>query len=157
MASVILSINNKSYTVDVDPKMPLLWAIRDVVGLTGTKYGCGIAQCGACTVHLNGTPVRACSMPVSAAANKEITTIEGLSENNTHPVQQAWIADQVPQCGYCQSGQIMAAASLLKRNPSPGDKEIDAAMQGHICRCGAYPRIRKAIKTAASITASNKK
>jgi isoquinoline 1-oxidoreductase alpha subunit len=157
MTSIVLSINNKSYTVDVDPKMPLLWAIRDVVGLTGTKYGCGIAQCGACTVHLNGQPVRSCSLPVSAAANKEITTIEGLSENNAHPVQQAWIAEQVPQCGYCQSGQIMAAASLLKKNPSPTDKDIDAAMQGHICRCGAYPRIRKAIKTAASLTAPNKK
>lgn len=157
MASVILSINNKSYTVDVDPKMPLLWAIRDVVGLTGTKYGCGIAQCGACTVHLNGTPVRSCSLPASAAVNKEITTIEGLSENNSHPVQQAWIAEQVPQCGYCQSGQIMAAVSLLKKNPTPGDKDIDAAMQGHICRCGTYPRIRKAIKTASAMMASNKK
>jgi isoquinoline 1-oxidoreductase subunit alpha len=157
MASVILSINNKSYTVDVDPKMPLLWAIRDVVGLTGTKYGCGIAQCGACTVHLNGTPVRSCSLPVSAAANKEIITIEGLSENNSHPVQQAWVAEQVPQCGYCQSGQIMAAVSLLKKNPTPADKDIDAAMQGHICRCGTYPRIRKAIKTASAMMASNKK
>ena len=146
-----LSINNKTYTVDVDPKMPLLWAIRDFVGLTGTKYGCGIAQCGACTVYLNGTPVRSCSLPVSAAANKEITTIEGLSENNTHPVQQAWITEQVPQCGYCQSGQIMAAAALLKKNPSPSDKEIDTAMQGHICRCGTYPRIRKAIKTASGL------
>jgi isoquinoline 1-oxidoreductase alpha subunit len=156
MASVTLSINNKSYTVDADPKMPLLWAIRDVIGLTGTKYGCGIAQCGACTVHLNGTPIRSCSLPVSAAVNKEITTIEGLSENNSHPVQQAWIAEQVPQCGYCQSGQIMAAAALLKKNPTPNDKDIDASMQGHICRCGTYPRIRKAIKTASAMMASNK-
>lgn len=151
MASLTLKINNKIHTVDVDPKMPLLWAIREAVGLTGTKYGCGIAQCGACTVHLAGTPVRSCSIPVSTAANKEITTIEGLSEDNSHPVQQAWIAEQVPQCGYCQSGQIMAAAALLKKIPSPTDKDIDTAMQGHICRCGTYPRIRKAIKTAAQM------
>jgi len=153
MATINLKINNKKYTVDADPKMPLLWAIRDLVGLTGTKYGCGIAQCGACTVHMAGTPVRSCSIPVSTAAGKEITTIEGLSENNSHPVQQAWIAEQVPQCGYCQSGQIMAATALLKKNPAPTDKDIDAAMQGHICRCGTYPRIRKAIKTAAQLTA----
>ena len=149
MASLTLKINSKNYTVDTDPKMPLLWAIRDIVGLTGTKYGCGIAQCGACTVHLEGTPVRSCSLPVSAAANKNITTIEGLSADNSHPVQLAWIQEQVPQCGYCQSGQIMAATALLKRNANPTDKDIDAAMQGHICRCGTYPRIRKAIKTAS--------
>ena len=149
MASFTLKINNKSYTIDVDPKMPLLWAIRDFVGLTGTKYGCGIAQCGACTVHLEGTPVRSCSMPVSAAVNKAITTIEGLSADNSHPVQQAWIQEQVPQCGYCQSGQIMTASALLQRNASPTDKDIDTAMQGNICRCGTYPRIRKAIKTAS--------
>ena len=149
MASLTLKINNKSYTIDADPKMPLLWAIRDFVGLTGTKYGCGIAQCGACTVHLEGTPVRSCSMPVSAAVSKNITTIEGLSADNSHPVQQAWIQEQVPQCGYCQSGQIMAASALLQRNASPTDKDIDTAMQGHICRCGTYPRIRKAIKTAS--------
>lgn len=153
MASVTLKINNKSYTVEVDPKMPLLWAIRDVVGLTGTKYGCGIAQCGACTVHLEGTPVRSCSIPVSAVGTKSITTIEGISTDNAHPVQRAWIQEQVPQCGYCQSGQIMAAVALLKRVPSPNDKDIDAAMQGHICRCGTYPRIRKAIKTASLIAA----
>lgn len=153
MASLTLKINNKNYTLDVDPKMPLLWAIRDAVGLTGTKYGCGIAQCGACTVHMEGKPVRSCSIPVSAAANKNITTIEGLSENNAHPVQQAWIQEQVPQCGYCQSGQIMAAAALIKRTPNPTDKDIDSAMQGHICRCGTYPRIRKAIKAAAQISA----
>jgi isoquinoline 1-oxidoreductase subunit alpha len=151
MASLTLKINNKTHTVDVDPKMPLLWAIRDVVGLTGTKYGCGIAQCGACTVHLGGTPVRSCSIPVSAAANKDIVTIEGLSADNSHPVQQAWIAEQVPQCGYCQSGQIMAATALLKKTPNPTDKDIDTAMQGHICRCGTYPRIRKAIKAASQL------
>jgi len=149
MASFTLKINNTNYTIEADPRMPLLWAIRDLAGLTGTKYGCGIAQCGACTVHLNGNPVRSCSLPVSAANNQNITTIEGLSDDNSHPVQQAWIEEQVPQCGYCQSGQIMAAAALLKRNPSPNDKDIDMAMQGHICRCGTYPRIRKAIKTAA--------
>lgn len=151
MASITLKINNKNITIDADPRMPLLWAIRDLVGLTGTKYGCGIAQCGSCTVHLDGTPVRSCSLPVASASGKSITTIEGLSENNTHPVQQAWIEEQVPQCGYCQSGQIMAAAALLKRNPNPSDKDIDLAMQGHICRCGTYPRIRKAIKTAAHL------
>ncbi|HSB91477.1 MAG TPA: (2Fe-2S)-binding protein [Flavitalea sp.] len=149
MASYTLSINNKSYQVEAEPQMPLLWVIRDLVGLTGTKYGCGISQCGACTVHLNGSPVRSCSMPVASVANQKITTIEGLSDDNSHPVQKAWIDEQVPQCGYCQSGQIMAATALLKRNPSPTDKDIDAAMQGHICRCGTYPRIRKAIKKAS--------
>jgi isoquinoline 1-oxidoreductase subunit alpha len=149
MPSYNLSINGKTYKVDADAKMPLLWAIRELANLTGTKYGCGMAQCGACTVHLNGNPVRSCSVPVSAAASQKITTIEGLSENNTHPLQLAWIAEQVPQCGYCQSGQLMAAAALLKRNPNPTDQDIDAAMQGNICRCGTYPRIRRAIKTAA--------
>jgi isoquinoline 1-oxidoreductase subunit alpha len=149
MASITLKINNKTYPVSADPKMPLLWVIRDIVGLTGTKYGCGISQCGACTVHLDGTPVKSCSIPVSAVANKSIVTIEGLSEDNSHAVQQAWIEEQVPQCGYCQSGQIMAASALLKRIPNPTDKDIDASMQGHICRCGTYPRIRKAIKTAS--------
>jgi isoquinoline 1-oxidoreductase alpha subunit len=151
MATITLKVNNKSYTVEADPKMPLLWAIRDLVGLTGTKYGCGIAQCGACTVHLAGTPIRSCSVPVSAVGNKDITTIEGISSDNSHPVQQAWIQEQVPQCGYCQSGQIMAATALLKKNASPTDKDIDTAMQGHICRCGTYPRIRKAIKTASAL------
>jgi isoquinoline 1-oxidoreductase alpha subunit len=158
MAIYNLSINGKTYKVEADPKMPLLWAIRELVNLTGTKYGCGIAQCGACTVHLNGNPVKSCSVPVSAAATQKITTIEGLSENSSHPVQQAWIAEQVPQCGYCQSGQIMAAAALLKRNPNPTDQDIDSAMMGNICRCGTYPRIRKAIKAAAKSmnkTASN--
>jgi len=155
MASYNLLVNGKNYTVESDPQMPLLWAIRDLVGLTGTKYGCGIAQCGACTVHLNGNPIRSCSLPVSAAANQKITTIEGISADNSHPVQQAWIAEQVPQCGYCQSGQIMAAVALLKNKPNPTDKDIDALMQGHICRCGTYPRIRKAIKTAAKAMAKS--
>ncbi len=150
MPSYTLSINGKSYNVEADAKMPLLWVIRDLVGLTGTKYGCGIAQCGACTIHIDGNPVRSCTTPVSAGVNKEITTIEGLSENHEHFVQQAWIEEQVPQCGYCQSGQIMAATALLKKNPSPTDRDIDVAMQGHICRCGTYPRIRKAIKNAAA-------
>ena len=157
MASYTLQINEKNYTIEADPKMPLLWAIRDLVGLTGTKYGCGISQCGACTVHFNGTPVRSCSIPVSAAVNQKITTIEGLSADNSHPVQKAWIAEQVPQCGYCQSGQIMAAAALLKRNANPSDKDIDAAMQGYICRCGTYTRIRKAIKTASKLTSNASK
>lgn len=154
MAVIQLLINQKTYSVDVDPTMPLLWAIRDVVGLTGTKYGCGVSQCGACTVHLNGIPVRSCSIPVASVANKNITTIEGLSADNTHAVQMAWITEQVPQCGYCQSGQIMSASALLKRNPNPSDKDIDAAMQGNICRCGTYPRIRKAIKAAAQLAQS---
>jgi len=155
MASYNLLVNGKNYTVEADPQMPLLWAIRDLVGLTGTKYGCGIAQCGACTVHLNGNPIRSCSLPVSAAANQKITTIEGISADNSHPVQQAWITEQVPQCGYCQSGQIMAAVALLKNKPNPTDKDIDALMQGHICRCGTYPRVRKAIKTAAKAMAKS--
>ena len=157
MAIINLIINQKTHAIDVDPRMPLLWAIRDVIGLTGTKYGCGVAQCGACTVHLNGTPVRSCSLPVSAVAGKNITTIEGLSPKQDHPVQQAWIAEQVPQCGYCQCGQIMSAAALLARNPNPTDKDIDTAMQGNICRCGTYPRIRKAIHTAAHLAKSSTK
>lgn len=150
MPSYTLTINNKTVTVEADPKMPLLWVIRDLVGLTGTKYGCGIAQCGACTVHMDGRPVRSCSLPVSAVT-KPIITIEGLSDNNTHAAQLAWIQEQVPQCGYCQSGQLMAAAALLARNSNPTDADIDSAMQGHICRCGTYPRIRKAIKAAAQL------
>ena len=151
MASYNLSVNGKTYKVEADPKMPLLWVIRDLVGLQGTKYGCGMAQCGACTVHLNGNPVRSCSVPVATAAKQSITTIEGLSTDNTHAVQKAWLEEQVPQCGYCQSGQIMAAAALLKRNPNPTDQDIDDAMSGNICRCGTYPRIRKAIHTAAKL------
>ena len=149
MATYQLKINNQTHTVEADPKMPLLWVIRDIVGLTGTKYGCGIAQCGACTVLYDGKPVRSCSMPVSAMTSKNITTIEGLSVQNDHPIQKAWIQEQVPQCGYCQSGQIMAAAALLDRVSHPTDEEINRTMQGHICRCGTYPRIHKAIRSAA--------
>lgn len=151
MAKYTLQINDKPITVEADPKMPLLWVIRDLAGLTGTKYGCGIAQCGACTVQLNGEPVRSCSLPVSAIGNKKITTIEGLSTDNTHIVQQAWIQEQVPQCGYCQSGQILAAAALLKKNPNPSDRDIEVAMQGNLCRCGTYPRIKQAVKTASKM------
>jgi isoquinoline 1-oxidoreductase alpha subunit len=146
-----LTINKKKYDLDVDPQMPLLWVLRDVVGLTGTKYGCGMAQCGACTVHLNGDAIRSCLMPVSAVAGKEITTIEGLSENNDHPLQQAWMEMDVPQCGYCQSGQIMTAAALLRKNSNPTDQDIVNAMQGNICRCGTYLRIQKAVKKAAAL------
>ncbi|MEQ8302011.1 MAG: (2Fe-2S)-binding protein [Cyclobacteriaceae bacterium] len=151
MTKIALRINGQSKEIDIDPQMPLLWSIRDFVGLTGTKFGCGIAQCGACTVHMDGVPVRSCVIPTSAAADKEITTIEGLSENNDHPVQLAWIKAQVPQCGYCQSGQIMSAAALLKTNPNPTDEEIDSAMNNVLCRCGTYPRIRKAIKEASKL------
>ena len=135
----------------MDPNMPLLWALRDYMGLTGTKFGCGIAQCGACTVHIDGEPVRSCVLPSSAAEGKEITTIEGLSENNDHPVQLAWIEAQVPQCGYCQSGQIMSAVALLKKNPNPSDEDIDQAMSKVLCRCGTYPRIKRAIKEASKL------
>ena len=151
MASYNLTINNKNFSVDVDPQMPLLWVIRDFVGLKGTKFGCGIAQCGACTVHLDGNPIRSCSFPVSAATGHKITTIEGISTNIDHPVQKAWIEMQVPQCGYCHSGQIMSAVALLAKNPKPNDAAIDAAMQGNICRCGTYQRIRKAIHRAAEM------
>lgn len=143
-----LSINGKTHNIDVEPNMPLLWAIREVVGLTGTKYGCGVAQCGACTVYLNSEPVRSCSLPVSAVGSAKITTIEALSKNNTHPVQQAWIALDVPQCGYCQSGQVMAAAALLKRIPKPTDADIDSAMS-NLCRCGTYQKIRDGIYVAS--------
>ena len=151
MPAYTLNINNKNYNVDVDEKMPLLWVIRDFAGLMGTKFGCGIAQCGACTVHLNGTPIRSCSVPVSAAAGKNITTIEGISENTDHAVQKAWIEFQVPQCGYCQSGQIMSAVALLKKKPKPTDEDIDAAMRGNLCRCGTYQRIRGAIHRASEL------
>ena len=146
-----ININSKLYKVDVDATMPLLWVIRDFVGLTGTKFGCGIAQCGACTVHLEGNPIRSCSFPVAAAAGKKITTIEGISENIDHAIQKAWIELQVPQCGYCQSGQIMTAVALLKNKPSPTDADIDAAMQGNLCRCGTYQRVRTAIHRAAEL------
>ncbi len=143
-----LELNGKQLELDVDPSMPLLWAIRDLAGLTGTKFGCGKALCGACTVHLNGNPVRSCSVPVSAAANASVTTIEGLSDDGNHPVQQAWRKLNVAQCGYCQSGHIMSAAALLERNANPSDEDIDAAMSGNICRCGTYTRIREAINLA---------
>ncbi|NMW30607.1 (2Fe-2S)-binding protein [Altererythrobacter sp. RZ02] len=146
-----ISVNGKPEELDVDPAMPILWAVREQLGLTGTKFGCGIAQCGACTVHLDGQPVRSCSTPISAADGKAITTIEGIAEadGTLSKVQQAWISEQVPQCGYCQSGQIMSATALLKETPNPTDEQIDAAMKGNVCRCGMYGRIRKAIKVAA--------
>jgi isoquinoline 1-oxidoreductase subunit alpha len=151
---ISLNVNGESRELDADPEMPLLWALRDLLKLTGTKYGCGKALCGACTVHLDGQPIRACVTPVSAVAGKRITTIEGLSEDGTHPVQQAWLELDVVQCGWCQSGQILAAAALLEANKSPTDAEIDAAMDGNICRCGTYPRVRAAIKRAAEIAGS---
>lgn len=144
-----LTINGEAITLDVDPQMPLLWAIRDVAGLTGTKYSCGKALCGACVVHVDGSPVRACVFPVASAAGREVTTIEGLSEDGNHPVQVAWREINVPQCGYCQSGQIMSAVALLADNPNPSDADIDNAMSGNICRCGTYTRIRDAIHRAA--------
>ena len=149
-----LSVNGKMYQVDVPVDTPLLWVIRDNIGLTGTKYGCGKALCGACTVHVNGQAVRSCVTPVSAVVGKEIVTIEGLSKNLEHPVQQAWIAEDVPQCGYCQPGQIMSATALLAANPRPSDADIDQAMSGNLCRCGTYQRIRKAIHRAADSMAS---
>lgn len=149
MAEFTISINGKKQTLDVDPNTPLLWVLRDHLKLVGTKYGCGISQCGACTVHFNGSAVRSCQLPVSSAAGNEITTIEGLSENGDHPVQKAWLEHDVPQCGYCQAGQIMTATALLKKNPSPSDEEIENAMNGNICRCGTYTRIKAAIKTAS--------
>jgi isoquinoline 1-oxidoreductase subunit alpha len=152
---ITLNLNGRNTSVDVDADMPLLWVLRDIVGLTGTKYGCGMALCGACTVHLEGQAVRSCVMPVSAVADKRITTIEGLSADNSHPVQRAWIELDVPQCGYCQSGQIMSAAALLAQTAQPTDAEIDAAMAGNICRCGTYRRIRAAIHRAAALTASS--
>jgi isoquinoline 1-oxidoreductase subunit alpha len=147
-----LKINGKMYQVDVDPDTPLLWVIRDHIGLTGTKYGCGIQQCGACTVHINGEPTRSCGMPVSMVGKDAVTTIEGISVNRSHAVQKAWIEEQVPQCGYCQSGQIMATVALLKKTPAPTDAQIDAAMT-NICRCGTYQKIRKAIHRAAAVKA----
>lgn len=148
---IALNINNKNYTVDVDPETPLLWVLRDTLGLVGTKYGCGIAQCGACTVHLNGAAARSCVTKVSSAVGRKVVTIEGLSEKNDHPLQKAWIELDVPQCGYCQGGQIMSAAVLLRENKNPTEQDIDNAMAGNICRCGTYLRIRKAIQLAAEI------
>ena len=146
-------VNKQSVNLDVDPATPLLWVLRENLGLTGTKYGCGMAQCGACTVHLNGEAVRSCVAPVSRAAGKEVTTIEGLSRDLSHPLQRAWIAEDVPQCGYCQSGQLMSAAVLLREEPRPTDEDIDGAMTGNICRCGTYQRIRRAIHLAAQLKA----
>ena len=149
MAKYSLKINGKTQQVDVDPLTPILWVLRDHLNLQGTKYGCGIAQCGACTIHLHGMAVRSCQLPVSSIGRQEITTIEGLSENATHLVQEAWLEHDVAQCGYCQSGQIMTAVALLKNNPNPSDEDIEATISGNICRCGTYLRIKEAIKTAA--------
>jgi isoquinoline 1-oxidoreductase alpha subunit len=148
--SVDFQVNGKAVRANAEADTPLLWVLRDELGLTGTKFGCGAALCGACTVHLDGQPVRSCQLPVSVAAGKKVGTVEGLSGNNTHPLQAAWIKHDVPQCGYCQSGQLMSAAALLSKNRNPSDAEIDAAMSGNICRCGTYPRIRAAIKDAAA-------
>lgn len=151
---IAFNVNGKGVEVDVDPATPILWVVREQLALTGTKFGCGISQCGACTVHLNGKPIRSCITPVSDASGQEITTIEGVGQEGAlHPVQKAWIAEQVPQCGYCQSGQIMSAVALLADNPSPSDADIDTAMRGNVCRCGTYPRIRKAIHVAAKNSA----
>jgi len=152
MATFNLNINGQSHTVEADADTPLLWVLRDHVGLVGTKFGCGIAQCGACTVHANGNAVRSCSVPVANAADMKITTIEGLSTNGDHPVQQAWGKHDVPQCGYCQAGQIMTAAAFLDQNGNPTDEEINDAMSGNICRCGTYTRIKSAIKSAAKMS-----
>ena len=154
MATYQLNINGENREVEAVPNTPLLWVLRDNLGLTGTKYGCGVAQCGACTVHLDGAAVRSCSTPVSTVGNKKVTTIEGLATADTlHPVQQAWMQENVPQCGYCQSGQIMSAVALIEMNPTPSDSDIEAAMSGNICRCGTYERIRKAIKRASNTAA----
>ncbi len=156
MATVKISVNGTPQEIDVDPAMPILWVVRERLGLSGTKFGCGIAQCGACTVHLDDEPVRSCSTPISAADGKAITTIEGIAaeDGTLSKVQQAWISEQVPQCGYCQSGQIMSATALLKETPQPNDEQINAYMAGNVCRCGMYGRIRKAIKVAAGIEPS---
>ena len=149
---ISFTVNKRAVKLDVEPSTPLLWVLRDHLGLTGTKYGCGVAQCGACTVHLDGRPVRSCSTPVSRAAGKQVTTIEGISAAGDHPLQRAWIEIEVPQCGYCQSGQIMSAAALLEKTPNPADDDINRAMSGNICRCGTYPRIRRAIHRAAEMS-----
>ena len=150
MASYNLKVNGNEYSVDVSPDTPILWVLRDHLDLVGTKYACGIAQCGACTVHLDGIAIRSCNIPISTVGNKELTTIEGLSEKGDHPLQKAWLEHDVPQCGYCQAGQIMNAAAFLNNNPDPSDEDIENAMHGNICRCGTYTRIKAAIKTAAS-------
>lgn len=148
--SVKFQVNGKAVAATAEPDTPLLWVIRDELGMTGTKFGCGIAQCGACTVHVNGVAVRSCQTPLSTVSGKKVSTVEGLSKNNSHPLQMAWIKHDVPQCGYCQSGQLMSASALLANNKNPSDADIDAAMAGNICRCGTYPRIKAAIKDAAS-------
>jgi aerobic-type carbon monoxide dehydrogenase small subunit (CoxS/CutS family) len=153
LMSITFTLNGKPETVDVSPEMPLLWVLRDTLNLTGTKFGCGMALCGACTVHVNGEATRSCITPISSVSGKNVTTIEGLSANGLHPVQQAWIEEDVPQCGYCQSGQIMSAVALLAKKPHPSDAEIDDFMSGNICRCGTYQRIRKAIHRAAGAKA----
>ena len=150
---ISLTVNGKRHDIDVPSDMPLLWVIRDTIGLTGTKFGCGLSQCGACTVHLEGNAIRSCTTPVSLAAGKKVTTIEGLSPTSSHALQIAWVAEQVPQCGYCQSGQLMSASALLAKTPKPTDAQIDAAMTGNICRCGTYQRIRRAIHRAAEARA----
>jgi len=149
--AIEFTLNGKHQSIDVPPQMPLLWVLRDTIGLTGTKYGCGMALCGACTVHVNGQPTRSCSTPISTVAGKTVTTIEGLSADGNHPVQRAWVEADAPQCGYCQSGQIMTAAALLSRTPNPTDAQIDQAMRGNICRCGSYQEIREAIRQAAKL------
>ncbi|HVG53609.1 MAG TPA: (2Fe-2S)-binding protein [Vicinamibacterales bacterium] len=151
MANITFTLNGASQSVDVVPEMPLLWVLRDVIGLTGTKFGCGMALCGACTVHLDGQPVRSCSTPIKSVAGKRVVTIEGLSPNGTHPVQRAWMEVDVPQCGYCQSGQLMTAAALLARKPKPTDADIDEAMRGNLCRCGTYQSVRAAVHRAAAM------
>ena len=150
MAHYTLTVNGETHQVDVDPDTPMLWVLREHLHLVGTKFGCGIAQCGACTVHLDGVAVRSCSMPVSAIGDRPVTTIEGLAQAGTHPLQDAWLEHDVPQCGYCQAGQIMSAAALLQANPNPSDEDIEQGMHGNLCRCGTYLRIRAAIKTAAA-------
>ena len=151
MSKINIKINGKSKQIDIDPETPLLWVLRDYLNLVGTKYGCGMAQCGACTVHLDNKAVRSCVLPISAVGDQSVTTIEGLSENGDHPVQKAWLKENVSQCGYCQAGQIMSVASLLKDNPKPTDDDIDLAMSGNICRCGTYVRVKKAIKRVSKI------
>jgi isoquinoline 1-oxidoreductase subunit alpha len=153
MPPITLVVNGHTQAVDVDPQTPLLWALRDTLGLTGTKYGCGVALCGACTVHVDGAAMRSCQTQVGSVAGKRVTTIEGLSPDRSHPLQQAWIAEQVPQCGYCQSGMLMSAAGLLATKPKPTDTEIESALAGHICRCGTYQRIKSAVRRAAGVKA----
>ena len=155
--AITFTLNGKSQSVDVDPQMPLLWVLRDTLNMTGTKFGCGMALCGACTVHINGAATRSCTTAISTVAGKKVTTIEGLSETGSHPVQQAWIEVDVPQCGYCQCGQIMSAAALLSKKPNPTDSDIDESMSGNICRCGTYQRIRRAIHRAAEIQSGHAK